>query len=49
MAGDHGNGGGTMDITQHKKAWAGFVKFIEWSIVSIGLLMFLLMLFRTHG
>ena len=49
MAGDHGYEPGTMDISQHKKAWTGFVKFVEWSLIGIGLLMFLLMIFRTHG
>ena len=24
-----------MDICQHKKTWAGFVKFIEWSLGGI--------------
>jgi hypothetical protein len=38
-----------MDISQHKKTWSGFVKFIEISIVLVGVLMFLLMLFRTHN
>ena len=49
MAGGHGYEPGTMDISQHKKTWSGFVKFTEISIVLIGALMFLLMLFRTHN
>lgn len=49
MTGGHGEGGGSMDITQHRKTWSGFVRFIEWSLAAIGLTMFLLMLFRTHG
>jgi Bacterial aa3 type cytochrome c oxidase subunit IV len=49
MAGDHGNEAGHMDVSQHRKTWAGFVKFIEISIVLIGVLMFFLMLFRTHN
>ena len=40
---------GHMDISQHKKTWSGFVRFTTWSIILIGVLMFLLMLFRTHG
>ncbi len=49
MAGDHEYESGHMDISQHKKTWAGFAKFTEISIVLIGALMFLLMLFRTHN
>lgn len=49
MAGDHGGASGDMDISQHRKTWTGFVKFIEWSLGGIFVLMFLLMLFRTHG
>jgi hypothetical protein len=40
---------GTMDISQHKRTWSGFVRFTSWSIALIGILMFFLMLFRTHG
>jgi len=46
---DHGYEPGQMDITQHKKTWGGFVKFINWSLASIGVLMLFLMIFRTHG
>ncbi|MEI9930097.1 MAG: aa3-type cytochrome c oxidase subunit IV [Rhizomicrobium sp.] len=49
MAADHDYEPGHMDISQHKKTWAGFVKFTELSIVFIGIAMFLLMLFRTHN
>ena len=49
MAGAHGGNDKSMDITQHQKTWSGFVKFIEWSIIGIGIVMFLLMLFRTHN
>ena len=49
MAGGHGYEPGTMDISQHKKTWAGFVRFTSWSIALIGILMFVLMLFRTNG
>jgi hypothetical protein len=49
MAGNHGYEPGAMDISQHKKTWAGFVRFTTWSIVLIAILMFVLMLFRTHG
>jgi hypothetical protein len=46
---DHGYEPGQMDITQHKKTWGGFVKFINWSLAGIGALMLFLMIFRTHG
>lgn len=46
---DHGYEPGHMDITQHKKTWAGFVKFINISLASIGVLMLLMLIFRTHG
>jgi hypothetical protein len=40
---------GHMDISQHKKTWAGFVKFIEWSMGGIALLMVFMLIFRTHN
>jgi len=46
---DHGYEPGGMDITQHKKTWAGFVKFINWSLAGIGVLMLFMLIFRTHG
>jgi hypothetical protein len=49
MSGDHEYEPGRMDVSQHKKTWAGFVKFTEISIVFIGVVMFFLMLFRTHN
>ncbi|HWA92947.1 MAG TPA: aa3-type cytochrome c oxidase subunit IV [Rhizomicrobium sp.] len=38
-----------MDISQHKKTWAVFVRITTWSLVSIGVLMAFLLAFRTHG
>jgi hypothetical protein len=49
MAGGHGYEPGHMDISQHRKTWSGFVRFTAWSLGLIGMLMFVLMLFRTHG
>ena len=40
---------GSMDISQHKKAYAGFIAFTKWSFAGIMLIMILLALFRTHG
>ena len=40
---------GSMDISQHIKAWAGFTTFVKWSIVGIGFVMIVLAVFRTHG
>ncbi len=49
MAGDHGYESGHMDISQHQKTWTGFVKFIEWSIGGIFVLMLFMLIFRTNG
>lgn len=49
MAGEHGYEPGHMDISQNKKAWVGFVKFVEWSLIGIGVLMVLMLVFRTNG
>jgi len=46
----HGdNQSGSMDISQHIKAWAGFTSFVKWSMIGIGLVMIFLAIFRTHG
>jgi hypothetical protein len=39
---------GSMDISQHLKAWKGFGTFVKWSIIGIGLIMVFLAVFRTH-
>jgi hypothetical protein len=36
---------GTMDISQHKAAWAGFMKVTTWSSVGIALLLILMAIF----
>jgi len=48
MAGEHYESG-HMDISQHKKTWTGFVKFIEWSMGGIGIVMIFMLIFRTHN
>lgn len=45
LHGEHGS----MDISQHVKAWAGFTTFVKWSIAGIAFVMILLAIFRTHG
>ena len=40
---------GSMDMSEHVKAWAGFTTFVKWSIIFIGVVMVGLALFRTHG
>jgi hypothetical protein len=39
---------GSMDISEHLKAWAGFTTFVKWSIIGIILIMGFLAIFRTH-
>ena len=47
---DTGHGsGGQMDISEHIKGWHGFLKFVKWQIVLIGLIMVGLAIFRTHN
>ncbi|HET7086807.1 MAG TPA: aa3-type cytochrome c oxidase subunit IV [Rhizomicrobium sp.] len=40
---------GSMDISAHKKAYAGFLTGSKWTFGFIMLIMVLLMIFRTHG
>ena len=47
--GDSHDERGSMDISEHEKAWAGFTSFVRWSILGIILVMTLLAIFRTHG
>lgn len=46
MSADSGHG--HMDISAHKKTWAGFTKLVKWSTILIILLMVFLAVFRTH-
>ncbi len=39
---------GSMDMSQHIKAYQGFTGFTKWSLIGIGLIMVFLALFRTH-
>ena len=40
---------GSMDISQHQRAYAGFLTFAKWSTAFILLIMAFLAVFRTHG
>ena len=40
---------GSMDISQHQRAYAGFLTFAKWSTGFILLIMAFLAIFRTHG
>ena len=39
---------GSMDISAHRKSWAGFITFVKLSLVGILLIMVFLAIFRTH-
>lgn len=39
---------GTMDIGEHIRTWKGFTGLIKWSLSAIGVIMLLLLIFRTH-
>ena len=49
MAHDSDYKPGSMDISQHQRAYAGFLTFTKWSLGGILLIMILLAFFRTHG
>lgn len=49
MAHDNDYQPGSMDISQHKKAYAGFLAFTKWSFAGIMLIMIFLAIFRTNG
>jgi hypothetical protein len=40
---------GSMDISQHKKAYSGFLAFSKYSLIFILLIMLFLAFFRTHS
>jgi len=42
----HGNKG-SMDITQNRETWEGFLKVVKWSLIAIAVIMIGLALFRT--
>jgi hypothetical protein len=39
---------GSMDISQHKKTYAGFLTLSKWSFAGIMLIMIFLAIFRTN-
>jgi hypothetical protein len=40
---------GSMDISQHKKSYAGFLTASKWTFGLVLLIMVFLAIFRTHG
>ena len=48
MAHDSEYKSGSMDISQHQRAYAGFLTFAKWSSIGIALIMIFLAVFRTH-
>ena len=48
MAHDSDYKPGSMDISQHQRAYAGFLTFTKWSLIGILLIMVFLAIFRTH-
>lgn len=40
---------GSMDISQHRKSYLGFLAFTKYSLIGILLIMVLLAIFRTHS
>jgi hypothetical protein len=48
MAHEHDYQPGSMDISQHRKAYAGFLTFSKWSFAGIMLIMIFLAIFRTN-
>ena len=40
---------GSMDISAHQRGYAGFLTFVKYSMIFIGLVMAFLYFFRTHG
>jgi Bacterial aa3 type cytochrome c oxidase subunit IV len=50
MASDHDHyTPGSMDISQHQRAYAGFLSFAKYSMGFILVVMIFLAIFRTHG
>lgn len=40
---------GSMDISQHKKSYLGFLTFSKYSLIGVLLIMVFLAIFRTHS
>lgn len=49
MAHDSDYKPGSMDISQHQRAYGGFLTFTKWSLIGILAIMVFLAIFRTHG
>ena len=39
---------GSMDISQHRRSYSGFLSFTKWSLIGILFIMVMLAIFRTH-
>ncbi|HEY1614929.1 MAG TPA: aa3-type cytochrome c oxidase subunit IV [Rhizomicrobium sp.] len=46
---EHKSDSGTMDMREHVRTWNGFVSFMKWQIIGIGIILVFLAIFRTHG
>ena len=40
--------GGTMDTSEHRRTWIGFLKVAKWSVGAILLIMLFMAIFRVH-
>jgi hypothetical protein len=49
MADQTGHDDDSADFKEHLKTWNGFLKLIKWQIIGTIIIMFLLVLFRTHN
>ena len=47
--GNQGHNESSADFHDHVRTWKGFVSFIKYSMVGIGIIMILLAAFRTHN
>ena len=45
---EQGSGTGSMDITQSKQTWKGFLTVLKWSVTAILLIMLFMAIFRVH-
>ena len=39
---------GTMDISQHQAAWAGFMALTKWGSIFVAILLILMAIFLVH-
>lgn len=47
--GNHGEPAGASDMAEHLRTWKLFTALIRWTLAGCGLLLVLLLAFRTHG